>query len=151
MSRAHSMLVTTAPTSTTNMTGFFTIFRGSSLTNESRTARRRMPGSVSALARECDVLLMKSSENLPRVHQQMLENRSQAQRREKRERAHDQDGGDQQRGEQRPGDPESAQRFRGDLFPGQISRNGEHRDGHEKSAEQHGHAEAGVEPQRVRV
>ena len=45
------MVVSTLPTSTTNMTGFRAIWRGSSLTNVSTTARRTMAGSNSDVAR----------------------------------------------------------------------------------------------------
>jgi redox-sensitive bicupin YhaK (pirin superfamily) len=46
------MVVMAAPTSTTNMTGFFIMVRGFSLTNESRMARFTMGGSNSGRARE---------------------------------------------------------------------------------------------------
>ncbi len=41
--------VTTVPISTTNMTGMWIIVRGSSFTNASRTARRRIDGSIIAV------------------------------------------------------------------------------------------------------
>ena len=46
-----SSVVMAAPTSTTNITGFFIISRGCSLTNESRMARFTMGGSSSGRAR----------------------------------------------------------------------------------------------------
>ncbi len=45
-----SMKVTTVPTSTTNMTGFFTCTRGSSFLNESTSAWRRIWRSKRLLA-----------------------------------------------------------------------------------------------------
>src|ERR1035438_9881750 len=45
------MVVITAPTSTTNITGFFIIARGFSLTNESPMARFTIGGSNSGRAR----------------------------------------------------------------------------------------------------
>ena len=49
------------------------------------------------------------SESLSGVHQQVLEDRAEAQSREESERADDHDDGDQQRGEERRGDGKSAE------------------------------------------
>ncbi len=50
-SRPKISVVTTLPTQTTNMTGFFASVRGSSFTKASRRARRTMGGSNSGRAR----------------------------------------------------------------------------------------------------
>src|ERR1700694_4311685 len=50
MSRTRSTVVSNAPTSTTNITGFFASVTGLSLTKESRTARLAICGSKSGRA-----------------------------------------------------------------------------------------------------
>src|ERR1700687_684431 len=109
-------VVSTLPTSTTNITGFFIIARGFSLTNESTIARLTISQFQTAtffvfliifgvrrlVAAFCCWLLNSQTECfdlgsipsgdksphsisklLSRVHQQMLDDRSQAERREK--------------------------------------------------------------------
>ena len=84
---------------------------------------------------------MDGSENLSGVHQQVLENRAQAERGEESERAHDQDDGDEKRAEERRGDRERAGGF-GNLFLfRQVSGNCENRNHHEEAAEQRGEAD----------
>src|ERR1700689_3363267 len=119
-----STLVTTDPTSTTNITGFFISVRGFSFTNESFTAPPAIPqfhrdfflffaerpgigGSgivvIGILTLSCSVdrVVMMASKNLSGMHQQVLEDRAQAERREKCKCADDQDHGNQQKTEKR--------------------------------------------------
>src|ERR1700691_4757884 len=125
-SRTRSKVVTTEPISTTNITGFFINVRGFSLMNESLNAPATMPPVQSDfLLRSLETTLwegsgrfagdtnsgswvdgvvMAASENLSGVHQQVLEDRAQAERREKCKCADDQDHGNKQEREQRRGD-----------------------------------------------
>src|SRR6516162_3368445 len=114
--------VITAPTSTTNITGFFDMIRGFSFQNDSTIAVRRIFRSVID-ALFAVALVMVSSKRLPRVHQEMLEDRSQTQRGEKRQRAHNQDYGNQQHREQRAGYRKRSQRLRDVLFGRKVSGN----------------------------
>src|SRR5271167_1437256 len=91
--------VITAPTSTTNITGFFTINRGSSFRKESRIALRKILRSLIAVA--FAVVVIASSESLSGAHQQVLQNGAQAQRRQKRQCTHNQNHRYQQHREQR--------------------------------------------------
>src|ERR1700687_413012 len=97
------MVVSSAPTSTTNMTGFLIMVRGFNLRKESRNARRKILESASDIGACCVCSVIKSSENLSGKHLQVFKNRSQTERREKCERAHDQDGGNEQRCEKGAG------------------------------------------------
>src|SRR5215475_3238404 len=139
----------TAPTSTTNITGFLIITRGSSFQKESRMAFRRILRSPSEVP--CAFEVMNSSKRLSRVHQQMLENRPQAQGREERQRADDQNYRNQQHSEQRTGDGESAQRFWYMFFRSQVSGDGQNGNDHEKPPQEHGKCQRRVVPERVGV
>src|ERR1700738_3812067 len=97
------MVVSSAPTSTTNMTGFLIMVRGFNLRKESRNALRRIFESASDIDACCVCSVIKSSKNLSGKHLQVFENRSEAERREKCERTHNQDGRDQQSGEEGAG------------------------------------------------
>src|ERR1019366_9163476 len=106
ISRAARMVVIAAPTSTTNMTGFFIMVRGFSLTNESLSARFTIGGSNSGRAREPflgisvtgstagGVIVVAIGSSAPKsacVHQEMFHNRPQRECREESERPHDHD------------------------------------------------------------
>src|ERR1700730_1726746 len=113
-----------APTSTTNITGFFISVRGFSFTYESQNAR------VAICASQIDlpflawaVMSFSSSKSLARIHQQMFENRAEAEGGEKSQRANDQNYGDEQAGEQRCGHRKCTQRFRHVLLLGQAACN----------------------------
>src|ERR1700737_1866476 len=110
------MVVRSAPTSTTNMTGFLIIVWGFSFANESTTAREMIFLSASGCALTWADWSMGSSEGLSGEHQQVLENGSQTQGRKEGERTHDENGGNEQRGEQRSGDGEGSQRRRSGFF-----------------------------------
>src|ERR1700676_460624 len=116
------MVSSAAPTSTTNITGFFIRVRGSSFTKESRNARLAISASqMDLLFLIWAVMSSASSESLARIHQQVLQNRAQAECGEKGQRADDQNHGDQQAGEQRRGHWKRSQRLRHVLLFGQAS------------------------------
>ncbi len=118
-----SAVVSTLPTSTTNITGFLTMPRGSSLRTESISAwpmisvfqRRRFLSHdflasfrfqllaiwVSDCFCDSSLLAGACSEKLACVQLQVLKDWSQAQRREERKRAENQNHADQQHGEKR--------------------------------------------------
>src|SRR5689334_4811011 len=123
-SRAQSTVVMTAPTSTTNITGFFSITRGCSLRNESPIARLTIGGSNNGRARSaflgmsnvtssvtgclgsCSTAtgislpphhgIQQKREELSALHQVVLHNRTQRQGWEVSQRANNQDHADQQ-------------------------------------------------------
>src|ERR1700751_2071487 len=143
------IVVKTAPTSTTNITGFLIIVRGFSLRNESTMARVRMALSAS----DCFLILatgsMDTSESLSCVHQQMLENRSKTQSRKERESAYDQNGGDEQTGEESACDWKTSGGFRNSFLFSKTSGNGEHRNDHEETTKQLGKSRGRVVPHGV--
>src|ERR1700680_2056269 len=113
-----------APISTTNITGFFIRVRGSSFTKESHIARLAISASqMDLLFLVWAVMSSASSESLARIHQQVLQNRTQAERGEKSQCANDQNHGDQQAAEQRRGHRECSQRLRHVLLFSQAARN----------------------------
>src|SRR5580704_3149976 len=146
-SRNNSSVVTTLPTSTTNMTGFFIMVRGSNLTTASTNARRMIFASHKLLlffsAISC---LRRISESFPRHHQQVFKCGSQAKRGEKCERSDDYDYRDQQQSKQRSGYRERSRRGWHRFLFSQIAPNRQHRDHHEKSPHQHRHRACGVIP-----
>src|SRR5713101_1569209 len=88
--RTNSMVVTTLPISTTNITGFLTCTRGSSFLNDSGMAARMILGSqieIAPLRRVfhcltsnvsvCVLVLVFILEGPPCLHEQLLDNRSQ--------------------------------------------------------------------------
>ena len=95
--RTKSIDVSTAPTSTTNITGFFISVRGFSFTNDSHTAVHHNFLSPAGLFSSACFSGHRHLKHLSCVHQQMFQNRSQAQRREKCQRADDQHYRNQQR------------------------------------------------------
>src|ERR1700737_4425272 len=93
--QTRSMVVNTAPISTTNITGFFVRVRGLSLRTESHRARPTIPDVQRDF---CPSLLIAASKDLSGVHQQVIENRTQAEGREESKRTHDQNHRNQQHG-----------------------------------------------------
>src|ERR1700683_706386 len=130
-----SMLVTTEPTSTTNITGFFISVRGLSLTKESFTATAMIPEVHSDFFPGVDVIVIVVLKNLSCVHQQVLKNWSQTQSGEKCESADDQHHADQERREQWCGYREGSGGFRYNFLARQIPCDGKHRNYHEKSSQ----------------
>src|ERR1700686_2893639 len=145
------MLVSTAPTSTTNITGFLTMVRGSSFRNESATALVRIFVAVRDFFRTCEIGSMKTSEGFPCCHQQVFENGPETQGGEKGESSDDDNGGDQQAGEETASHWKGADGFRNDSFSCQASGDSQHRDNHEKAAQQLGNGSACVVPHGIRV
>src|SRR6202030_1244885 len=145
------MLVSTAPTSTTNITGFLTMVRGSSFRNESAVARVRIFVSVRDCFRTCETGSMKTSEGFPCCHQQVFENGPETQGREKGESSDNDNDGDEQAREQSAGHWEGADGFRNDSFLCEASGDSQHRNNHEKAAQQLGDGSAGVVPHGIRV
>src|SRR5712692_923474 len=123
--RTNSTVVTTLPTSTTNITGFLTCTRGSSFLNDSGMAARMMLGSQierSPLRRVFHCLTSSPSvgssgcilsvcmlAHLSCMHKQLFDDRSQRVGREVGQRTHEQDHTDQERGPERPRRGEGAQ------------------------------------------
>src|SRR5215468_6485215 len=150
-SRTNTTSVMTAPTSTTNITGCWRITRRSSFQKESRIAFRRILRSPNEVPFACGFPVMWSSKCLSCVHQQMLENRSQAQGREEGQRADDQNHRNQQHGEEWSGNRKSAEGFRNVFLCRKISSDGQDRDNHKEPAKEHGDSQSGVVPKGVCV
>src|SRR5271169_4385041 len=142
--------VITAPTSTTNITGFLHITRGSNFQKESTIAVFNIFWSVIAAFFACAVVIL-SSKRLSCVHKQVLQNRPQTQRWEESQCPNDQNNGDQQYRKQRPRHRKCPQRFRHVFLRCKISRNRENGNNHEEPPKQHRHAKAGVVPERIRA
>ena len=84
----------TLPTSTTNITGFFIIVRGFSFRNASAIARLMIFGSH----RDLFFVIAVCHQNIcPAHHEQMLNNRAQAQHGKEGQCANDQDHADKER------------------------------------------------------
>src|ERR1700752_5244209 len=129
------MVVSTAPTSTTNITGFLTMVRGCNLRNESPTARDMMALSRSDFFRIWATWSIGASEEFSCLHQQVFENWPETQGREKGKSADDQHGGNEQTGEETAGDGESSRGFGNGLLPGEATGDGHDGDDHEEASE----------------
>src|SRR3954466_7126306 len=133
-SRTVRMVVMNAPTSTTNMTGFFIMWRGLSFTSESVRARLTMGGSKSGRARDPFLGMIEATSSdtgdavvtgilapkPPLMHQEMFHNRTQRERREKRERTYDDDDTHQKDDEHRAVGGEGAGGHRHEFLLGQA-------------------------------
>src|SRR5579862_373419 len=172
LSRTRSQVVIAAPTSTTNITGFFMSVRGLSLRIESRSAPPTMPpvhidfflcslemalpgsgmfaGDVEPSS-SMDCMVMAASENPSGVHQQVFENRAEAESREKSKCADNQNHGDQQECKKRRGYRERTSRFGHDLLARKVASHGQNRDNHEEAPEQHVESSADVVPRCVSI
>src|ERR1039458_4532173 len=163
-SRTVRSVVMTAPTSSTNITGFFIMWRGLSFTSASVTARLTMGGS--RIGRERDPFLgtidATSSDGdtvsigilapqPPLVHQEMLHDRAQRESREKRQCAHDQHDPDQQHDEHRTMGGEGAGRDRHQLLLRQAAGGGEKRNQHQEAPAEHGEPQRRIEVHGVGV
>ncbi len=121
-----------APTSTTNITGFFIIGRGFNLTKESFSARLTIGGSNNGRDREpfwasglrdplpepggVIVVAIFLAPQPSSIHKEMLYNRTQRERREKRQRADDHGHAHQQTHKKRTMRWERAGRYRHQFF-----------------------------------
>src|SRR3981081_4275519 len=145
-SRNNSAVVTTLPTSTTNMTGFFIMVRGLSLTTASTSARRIIFASHKLLIfffamfylRSC-VSESSASECFPRRHEQVFKYGPKTKSREKCKRAHNHNHRHQQNGEQGRSHRESPRRGRHSLFLRQVAGNRQHLNDHKEAPHQHRH------------
>src|SRR5262245_10526774 len=108
------------PTYTTNITGFRTWTPGVSFRNESMMARRRMGPSKSGRDFECVGMFRLSS--LGGRHDEMLDDRSQRQRGNERERSNEHHHPDQQRDEERRVSRQGARTRRDRLLASQRAR-----------------------------
>src|SRR5271155_2386243 len=145
------MLAATAPTSTTNITGFRHIRRGSSFSTESHPARPKRAPSVNEEVRECTVGLMANLEGSPCEHQQMLENRAKTQHRKERQRADDQHSRNQQHAKKRRGHRKCSGGLRHGFLARQISGNCQNRNHRKKSSKHCRDASGRVVPLRIGI
>src|SRR5215471_6536731 len=162
-SRSARIVVISAPTSTTNMTGFFIMVRGLSFAKESRMARFTIGGSNSGRARAPFFGTIEAGSTgadaptatgilAPQpslVHQEVLHNRSQRQRREERERSNDHHHSHQQGHKQRTVGGECAGRDRHQFLLRQTARRRQQRNDHQEAAPQHGEPQRGVQVRRI--
>src|SRR5271157_47290 len=125
--------VITAPTSTTNITGFLICSRGFSFQKESTMAVRNIFRSVIEAFFACAVVIF-SSKCLSRIHQQVFQNRPKTQRREERQRPDNQNHRDEKNGEKRASHGEGPKRFRHMLLGRKTSRNSKNRNDHKEAA-----------------
>src|SRR5438876_2679990 len=160
-------VVRAAPTSTTNITGFFATIRGFSLMNESLVARLRISGSNSGRARtplemSCVASVLVSSlgcsggaitvaisKYLSLQHLEMLNNRAQRKCREIREGPDNDNGSDQQDDEQRTVRWLSPAAHRNESCRRETSGNRARRTNEEESREEHVDTDRRVVPGRV--
>src|SRR5580700_3476022 len=96
VSRISVNITSTLVTSTTNITGFLIIRRGSSLVNDSIDARETISRFQSAGALRSLMLETPNLEQFSGRHQQLLDDRSERDRAEEGQRANDHDYADQQ-------------------------------------------------------
>src|SRR5581483_6407349 len=145
-SRRKITVVSAATTSTTNITGFFIIRRGSSFRNEDAIAGITIFGSsiVATGVRFCSFAVSMevtpkqfSSVERARGHREMLDNGSKRQRREEGQAAHDQDHADDEADEQAAGGRERAHRRRNRFLAGQRAGDRHGRNDHEEAADEH--------------
>src|SRR4030088_1808789 len=143
-SRRKITVVSAATISTTNITGFLIISRGSSLTKDDASAGMTIFGSSIAETgtRFCnfmvsmDVTPNDRSEQGVGVHRKMLDDRAERERREEGETADDQDDADDQADEQAAGGRQRAGGRRDRLLARQGARQRHRRDDHEEAADE---------------
>src|SRR5579875_773576 len=152
-----SAVVSRLPTSTTNITGFFTIQRGLSLRTESTSACVTIFASHNLFFSDIascflsSLSLVPCLEQPPCFQQQVLQNRPQAERREECKRTQNQHHADQQRGKERCVHREGSRRRRHALLLRQIARQRQHGNHHQEAPDEHVPAERNVVPPCVGV
>src|ERR1700722_13072219 len=152
-----SAVVSTLPTSTTNITGFLTMPRGSSLRTESISACPRISvfqrDFLSSMISPFQLIQMRYElENLTCLEQQVFQNGTQAKCREEGQRAENQNHADEQNSEEGTVHRESSRRRRNALLRSQIACQGEHGDHHEEAPAEHGPTHGRVvPPERRRI
>src|ERR1035438_6510094 len=163
-SRTVRSVVITAPTSTTNMTGFFIMWRGLSLTSASVMARLTMGGSrrgrerdplrgtIDATSSDGDTVITDIlAPQPPLVHQEMFHDRAQRESREKRQCAHNQHYPHQQHDEHGTVGGEGAGRDRHQFLLRQAAGGGEQRNQHQEAPAEHGESQRRIEVHGVGV
>src|ERR1017187_4841067 len=161
-SRTVRSVVITAPTSTTNMTGFFIMWRGLSFTSASvmarltmggsRSGRERDPlrGTIDATSSDGDTVITDIlAPQPPLVHQEMFHDRAQRERREKRQCAHNQHYPHQQHDEHRTVGGEGAGRDRHQLLLRQAACRREQGNQHQEAPAEHGESNRRIEVHSV--
>src|ERR1035441_6111209 len=142
-SRKKNSVVTTAPIRTMNMTGFLACRRGSSLRNESRTARVKIARSNKERAfgrrsrRRAGIMGLV---RLSFEHLQVLDDRAQRVSWEERERTDDEDDAEQEHHERRRGRAERTDRRRDALLPRQRAGQRDGRNDEQETAANHAYA-----------
>src|ERR1700730_3188672 len=137
--------VSVATTSTTNITGFLAISRGSSFVRAEPIAGNTIFGSSIAETGTRFCSFMTSMEVTPNdrseqgagVHRQMLDDRAERERREKCEAADDQDHADDQADKQAARGRQGAGRRRNRLLARERTRHRHRRHDHEEAADEH--------------
>src|ERR1035441_4102984 len=163
-SRTARRVVISAPTSTTNMTGFFIMWRGLSFTSASVMARLTMGGSRSGRERDPFLGMIDATSSdgdtvitgilapkPPLMHQEMFHDRTQRESREKRQCAHDQHYPHQQDDEHGTVGREGTGRDRHQFLLRQAARGGEQGNQHQEAPAEHGEPERGIEVHGVGV
>src|SRR5271154_4685249 len=144
--RKISTVLMAAPTIVTNMTGFLTINRGSSLRNVSPSAGTRILGSKI----ETDLVAIKLKQ-VSFQHQKMFDNRTERERGQKGQRADENHRADEQQHEGQIGHGKSSGAGRNNFFLRERSGEREQRHNHSEASEQHVKAERRVPPRRICV
>src|SRR3984957_838906 len=145
-SRRKITVVSAATTSTTNITGFLIISRGSSLAKAEPIEGKTIFGSSIADTGTRFCSFMVSMDITPKedrseqgvgVHGEMLDDRPERQRREEGETADDQDHADEEAYQQAAGGRQRAGRRRDRLLAGQRACQRHRRHDHEEAADEH--------------
>src|ERR1017187_6226099 len=163
-SRTARRVVISAPTSTTNMTGFFIMWRGLSFTSASVMARLTMGGSRSGRERDPFLGMIDATSSdgdtvitgilapkPPLMHQEMFHDRTQRESREKRQCAHDHHYPHQQHDEHGTVGGEGAGRDRHQFLLRQAAGGGEQRNQHQEAPAEHGESQRRIEVHGVGV
>src|SRR5262249_24080915 len=148
-SRNHWIVLSTLPTSTTNITGFFAMIRGSSLRTLSIAAARSSRRSHADTARM--VLSLTTSEHLSSLGEEMLDDRPEAERGEERQSADDRDHTHEQHDEERAGGGQRSGSGRDRFLAGKTTCDRERGDDHPEPSRQHDETEGRVVPSRVGI
>src|SRR6202167_2139196 len=157
-SRRKITVVSAATTSTTNITGFLIISRGSSLTKADAIAGKTIFGSSIADTGTRFCSFMVSMDGTPKedrseqgvgVHCEMLDDRSERQRREEGETADDQDHADHEADEQATGGRQRASGGRNRLLARERACQRHRRHDHEEAADEHRARQGQVEEEGV--
>src|SRR5215471_1875346 len=161
------IVVNAAPTSTTNITGFFATCLGFSLKNDSFVARLTISGSKRGLVRapfeissvpsvlasilgsRGGAVRVAISKYLSVQHLKMLNDRPKRKSREVGQRTDDDDGSDKKNDEQRTMCRQRAARHWNHFLPGQAARDCKRRNNEQKSSDQHIQSDRQVVPGRI--